>query len=127
MFYFRGEVLYFVVEGSGLQRIFPGAIFVIPRARLGRSSCIRRLFYIFLRDGLIYCQKKMIIAMLQENALTAKRKRGEYVDTEDDTDDDIEVIEPAQGWAYVGSHNFTPSAWGTLSGSSFSPILNVSY
>jgi len=25
----------------------------------------------------------------------------------------------------VGSHNFTPSAWGTLSGSGFTPILNV--
>ena len=29
------------------------------------------------------------------------------------------------GWAYVGSHNFTPSAWGTLSGSGFTPVLNV--
>lgn len=29
------------------------------------------------------------------------------------------------GWAYVGSHNFTPSAWGTLSGSGFNPTLNV--
>ena len=29
------------------------------------------------------------------------------------------------GWAYVGSHNFTPSAWGTLSGSAFNPTLNV--
>ena len=29
------------------------------------------------------------------------------------------------GWAYVGSHNFTPSAWGTLSGSAFNPTFNV--
>lgn len=29
------------------------------------------------------------------------------------------------GWVYVGSHNFTPSAWGTLSGSGFNPVLNV--
>ncbi|KAF8128029.1 hypothetical protein EV363DRAFT_452845 [Boletus edulis] len=29
------------------------------------------------------------------------------------------------GWAYVGSHNFTPSAWGTLSSSGFNPTLNV--
>lgn len=28
------------------------------------------------------------------------------------------------GWTYVGSHNFTPSAWGTLSGSGFNPVLN---
>lgn len=30
------------------------------------------------------------------------------------------------GWAYVGSHNFTQAAWGTLSGSSFNPTLNAS-
>jgi tyrosyl-DNA phosphodiesterase-1 len=29
------------------------------------------------------------------------------------------------GWLYVGSHNMTPSAWGTISGSSFQPILNI--
>ncbi|KNZ71939.1 hypothetical protein J132_05214 [Termitomyces sp. J132] len=45
-------------------------------------------------------------------------------DTEDDSD--VEVIEPAVGWAYVGSHNFTSSAWGTLSGSGFNPVLNIS-
>jgi tyrosyl-DNA phosphodiesterase 1 len=58
--------------------------------------------------------------------------------TEDESDDEIVEVdrngmrkgkntEPARpyGWAYVGSHNFTPSAWGTLSGSGFTPILNV--
>jgi len=29
------------------------------------------------------------------------------------------------GWCYIGSHNFTPSAWGNLSGSAKNPILNV--
>ncbi|KAF8202034.1 hypothetical protein K438DRAFT_2015408 [Mycena galopus ATCC 62051] len=28
-------------------------------------------------------------------------------------------------WLYMGSHNFTPSAWGTLSGSGFQPVLTV--
>ena len=37
----------------------------------------------------------------------------------------IEVVHPALGWVYVGSHNFTQSAWGTLSGSGFNPVLNV--
>ncbi|KAI5897696.1 phospholipase D/nuclease [Schizophyllum commune H4-8] len=41
------------------------------------------------------------------------------------TIDDIEVVHPALGWVYVGSHNFTQSAWGTLSGSGFNPVLNV--
>ena len=81
----------------------------------------------------------MIIAMLQENvfAKSSKKKkhgkrRQDYSDSEDapdneDSDDDIQIIEPAAGWAYVGSHNFTPSAWGTLSGSAFNPTLNVSH
>lgn len=69
---------------------------------------------------------KMIIAMLQDNPSSSKkRKEEESSETEDDSDDEIQVVEPASGWAYVGSHNFTPSAWGTLSGSSFNPILNV--
>jgi hypothetical protein len=40
---------------------------------------------------------------------------------------DVEEVAGPQlhGWAYVGSHNFTSSAWGTLSGSAFSPTLNV--
>lgn len=69
----------------------------------------------------------MIIAMLQDSALSGKQKLDQHFDSENDSDNDIEVIEPAAGWAYVGSHNFTPSAWGTLSGSSFSPTLNVSH
>lgn len=64
----------------------------------------------------------MIIAMLQNSG---SELQNELSDTEDDTDDEVEVIDPGAGWAYVGSHNFTPSAWGTLSGSSFNPTLNV--
>ena len=66
--------------------------------------------------------------MLQDNPVSSKKRQeelSELSDTEDDTDDEIKVIQPAAGWAYVGSHNFTPSAWGTLSGSAFSPVLNV--
>jgi len=33
--------------------------------------------------------------------------------------------ENVYGWAYIGSHNFTPSAWGTLSGTGFTPSLNI--
>ncbi|KAL1677634.1 tyrosyl-DNA phosphodiesterase-domain-containing protein [Schizophyllum commune] len=43
----------------------------------------------------------------------------------DSSTSDIEVVHPALGWVYVGSHNFTQSAWGTLSGSGFNPVLNV--
>jgi len=30
----------------------------------------------------------------------------------ENSDDEIQLVEPeAAGWLYVGSHNFTPSAW----------------
>lgn len=64
----------------------------------------------------------MILGILQENPLLAKSSKSETSDTESDN----EIVEPAVGWVYVGSHNFTPSAWGTLSGSAFNPTLNVS-
>jgi tyrosyl-DNA phosphodiesterase 1 len=38
----------------------------------------------------------------------------EDTETEPESDSDVEVkaVEPqAAGWLYVGSHNFTPSAW----------------
>lgn len=87
----------------------------------------------------------MIIATYGQNtsvssALASKsdpKGKGKARAKDPDSDSDIEVLDgpPASagaaalplphGWAYVGSHNFTPSAWGTLSGSAFSPTLNV--
>lgn len=72
----------------------------------------------------------MILALTsEEGQLTTKgkgRKNEHDSDTDIETDDDIvEVKDDSVGWAYVGSHNFTPSAWGNLSGSSFNPVLNV--
>lgn len=47
-------------------------------------------------------------------------------ESESDTPENVpDVQREPIGWAYVGSHNFTPSAWGTLSGSAFNPTLNV--
>lgn len=57
---------------------------------------------------------------------------GSSTDEDSDSDADSDVMEvkmdqdDAVGYAYVGSHNFTPSAWGTLSGTGFTPVLNVS-
>lgn len=64
----------------------------------------------------------MIVAMLQENSLMARLKTA---DTSDVDSSGVEVIDPAVGWVYVGSHNFTQAAWGTLSGTAFNPVLNV--
>jgi tyrosyl-DNA phosphodiesterase-1 len=57
---------------------------------------------------------------------------GSSNDEDSDSDADSDIMEvkmerdDAVGYAYVGSHNFTPSAWGTLSGTGFTPVLNVS-
>lgn len=66
------------------------------------------------------------------------KKRNQFSSDEEDSEqeEDDEVVEipvgidttgKIHGWLYIGSHNLTPSAWGTLSGSSFSPVLNVSF
>jgi tyrosyl-DNA phosphodiesterase-1 len=58
---------------------------------------------------------------------------GSSPDGNSGSDGDSDVVEVKEdqddilGYAYVGSHNFTPSAWGTLSGSGFTPILNVNH
>jgi tyrosyl-DNA phosphodiesterase-1 len=66
----------------------------------------------------------MIIAKFQGAGSSPEK------DFSSDADSDIVEVEKDQddllGYAYVGSHNFTPSAWGTLSGSGFTPILNAS-
>ncbi|KAF9258761.1 phospholipase D/nuclease [Marasmius fiardii PR-910] len=71
---------------------------------------------------------KTVIATFSEKR---KGREVETIDISDDStiesesDDEIQIIETAIGWAYMGSHNFTPSAWGTLSGSGFNPIMNI--
>ncbi|KAG2102625.1 tyrosyl-DNA phosphodiesterase-domain-containing protein [Suillus cothurnatus] len=69
-----------------------------------------------------YRPKKSIF----ETSNQSKGKEKELSDSETEPEsDDIEIQNDPIGWAYVGSHNFTPSAWGTLSGSGFNPVLNV--
>ncbi|KAF8498085.1 phospholipase D/nuclease [Russula emetica] len=75
------------------------------------------------RRGRVLMHSKMIIATF----LGA----GSSLDKDPGSDSDSDVVEvkgdqgDIVGYAYVGSHNFTPSAWGTLSGSGFTPTLNV--
>lgn len=73
----------------------------------------------------------MIIATIHDETQfgrKGKTTKADYdydVDSDVEDDDVIEIKDSSFGWVYIGSHNFTPSAWGTLSGSSFNPILNV--
>lgn len=56
-----------------------------------------------------------------------------YSSSEDDAETEVQEVNNPEydpslsGWLYVGSHNFTPSAWGNLSGSGFTPVMNVSF
>ena len=71
--------------------------------------------------------------MVKETGSPVKKKKGtKHALKNAHSSDEIAEIEPGldesgsiHGWAYIASANFTPSAWGTLSGSSFSPVLNV--
>ncbi|KAI0049016.1 phospholipase D/nuclease [Auriscalpium vulgare] len=84
------------------------------------------------KRGRVLMHSKMIIAIVGAH----QSSRKDDSETED-SDDDIVVLDDkgkgrsqgqqqdVVGWAYVGSHNFTPSAWGTLSGSGFSPVMNI--
>lgn len=79
---------------------------------------------------------QMIVATFRESVFGSsssnKIRALDRFDTPSEEGDDDEIVEVGPpsgkyiGWAYVGSHNFTPSAWGTLSGSSFNPVLNAS-
>ncbi|KJA22168.1 hypothetical protein HYPSUDRAFT_41333 [Hypholoma sublateritium FD-334 SS-4] len=75
------------------------------------------------KAGPVLMHSKMIIARLEERFSGHQKPSG---NKSNDSDSDIEVVEPALGWAYIGSHNFTPSAWGNLSGTAFNPVLNIS-
>lgn len=69
----------------------------------------------------------MIIGTFRRSVFVKDESRAKKAAAAVKDDDIVEVIPATKyiGWAYVGSHNFTPSAWGTLSGSDFNPILNV--
>ena len=74
----------------------------------------------------------MVLGTFQPHPLKSNDKSKATQSDSETEDDDIVVVESKDkknkklvGWAYIGSHNFTPSAWGTLSGSSFNPILNA--
>lgn len=62
---------------------------------------------------------------------TSRQSRLEFSPNDPDSEGDDSDLDRDHdsnkfaGWAYVGSHNFTPSAWGTLSGSASRPVLNV--
>lgn len=133
---------------SGRARSSRGSSSTTREASAGACSCTRRyvlpsadLYRPALRHLPPACRsrahvrrRQMIVGTFRDTGLAAASSRAlQRFDTPSDagTDEDVvEVRAPRRdddlvGWAYVGSHNFTPSAWGTLSGSGFNPTLNV--
>ncbi|KAI0325269.1 phospholipase D/nuclease [Cubamyces sp. BRFM 1775] len=82
------------------------------------------------RRGRVLMHSKMILGTFQDKQGTLDgRQRASTTPSDSGSSErgegDDGDKEPLVGWLYVGSHNFTPSAWGTLSGSGFSPVLNI--
>ncbi|KAH8115094.1 phospholipase D/nuclease [Phellopilus nigrolimitatus] len=77
------------------------------------------------KRGRVLMHSKMIIGTFRDRLGGAGNAR--LPDSEDEnSDSELEITNADMaGWAYVGSHNFTPSAWGTLSGSTVNPVLNI--
>ena len=79
---------------------------------------------------------QMILATFRPKSSLVGSGRGTIPDEDDEdtdnehnhskSDKDNDTDKSLVGWLYVGSHNFTPSAWGTLSGTSNKPSLSVS-
>ncbi|KAK0448032.1 tyrosyl-DNA phosphodiesterase-domain-containing protein [Armillaria borealis] len=98
-------------------RNFPRDKFYDSKSRAGKVLMHTKVMrYLFTRLDLI-TSSQMIIGLLSDKPVD--------VDDSDTEDSDIEVVDAPIGWGYLGSHNFTPSAWGTLSGSAFRPVLNI--
>ncbi|KAJ6575763.1 tyrosyl-DNA phosphodiesterase-domain-containing protein [Mycena vulgaris] len=91
------------------------------------------------RSGGVGMHTKMILGTLR-----APETDPDATESDTESDSEVEVLEVKgkgkgngakdtgteekerpHAWLYVGSHNFTASAWGTLSGSGFNPVLNV--
>ncbi|KAF8595289.1 phospholipase D/nuclease [Ceratobasidium sp. AG-I] len=104
---------------SGLKIVFP-SLSTVDTSVLGRPGggtifCQRRQWDVSTfpkglfvdsnsKRGKVLMHSKMILGILNDETWTAGKPKA---------------------WLYVGSHNFTPSAWGNLSGSGYSPIMNI--
>ncbi|KAF9078207.1 tyrosyl-DNA phosphodiesterase-domain-containing protein [Rhodocollybia butyracea] len=90
----------------------------------------RKLFYdAKSKAGNTLMHTKMAIGVVSQNRPTKREVINVDSDseTEDDSDDESQVdsAQDTNAWAYLGSHNFTGSAWGYVSGSAFNPVLNI--
>ncbi|CUA74206.1 hypothetical protein RSOLAG22IIIB_11046 [Rhizoctonia solani] len=105
---------------SGLKIIFP-SLRTVDQSVLGRYGA-----------GTMFCQRKQwdTSTFPKGHFYDSNSKRGKVlmhskmilgIPSEKETTSD-----KSGAWLYVGSHNFTPSAWGMISGSGFNPSIYAS-
>ncbi|KAL5525069.1 hypothetical protein ACEPAF_8938 [Sanghuangporus sanghuang] len=116
-----------------------GGTMFCRKAQWEAKNFPRELFYDSnSKRGRVLMHSKMIIGYFKEKSSSSVFSGRRVGATKDDVDlssgeegnnadgNDASVgKEKVIGWAYIGSHNFTPSAWGTLSGSESNPSLNI--
>lgn len=106
---------------------FPRGLFHQSRSKRGRvlmhSKVCKPLAHI--RHPHCRSARQMILGIIRDRSATSGGHSDSETEDEDGTASSSKAKEQPIGWLYMGSHNFTPSAWGTLSGSAFNPTLNV--
>ncbi|CAE6457156.1 unnamed protein product [Rhizoctonia solani] len=104
---------------SGLKVIYP-SLRTVDESVLGRYGA-----------GTMFCQRRQWDASTfpKSNFYDSNSKRGKVmmhsklilgIPNQKET-----APNKPKAWLYIGSHNFTPSAWGTLSGSAFNPSIYI--
>ncbi|EUC59379.1 tyrosyl-DNA phosphodiesterase [Rhizoctonia solani AG-3 Rhs1AP] len=104
---------------SGLKVVYP-SLRTVDESVLGRYGA-----------GTMFCQRKQwdTSTFPKNHFYDSNSKRGKVMMHSKMILGIPNEKEPTPGkpkaWLYIGSHNFTPSAWGTLSGSAFNPSIYI--
>ncbi|KAH7333757.1 tyrosyl-DNA phosphodiesterase-domain-containing protein [Rhizoctonia solani] len=108
-----------VPHPTGLKVIFP-SLRTVDESVLGRYGA-----------GTMFCQRKQwdVSTFPRQNFYDSNSKRGKVLMHSKmilgiPNDANATPGKP-KAWLYIGSHNFTPSAWGTLSGTAFNPSIYI--
>ncbi|KAG8883768.1 hypothetical protein FRB97_005942 [Tulasnella sp. 331] len=107
------------VEASVMGRQGGRSMFCREKQWNGKTFPCHLFYDSRSKRGGILMHSKMILGLFVENPNRIATGSGGRAVAEDASK------QTTGGWCYIGSHNFTPSAWGNLSGTAADPILNV--